>query len=73
MIPVAFLSRELMVTSVEVEPFKTAITAHFQREWPFVAYAVGILAIGLFMERAYCRFVCPLGAGLAILGRFNAV
>ena len=73
LIPMAFLSRELMVKTVEVEPFKTAISSHFQREWPFVAYAVGLLAIGLFMERAYCRFVCPLGAGLAALGRFNAV
>ena len=73
LIPMAFLSRELMVKTVEVEPFKTAISSHFQRDWPFVAYAVGLLAIGLFMERAYCRFVCPLGAGLAALGRFNAV
>lgn len=73
LIPVAFLSRDWMVTSVEVEPFKTAITSHFQRDWPFVAYAVGVLAVGVFVERAYCRFVCPLGAGLAVLGRFNAV
>lgn len=73
LIPVAFLSRDLMITSVEVEPFKTAISAHFQRDWPFVAYAVGILVFGLVMERAYCRFICPLGAGLAVLGRFNAV
>ncbi|MDA1132195.1 MAG: 4Fe-4S binding protein [Proteobacteria bacterium] len=73
LIPVAFLSRDWMVTSVEVEPFKTAISSHFQRDWPFVAYAAGVLAVGLFVERAYCRFVCPLGAGLAVLGRFNAV
>ena len=31
--------------------------------------SVALLAIGLFIERAYCRFLCPLGAGLAILGR----
>jgi NosR/NirI family transcriptional regulator, nitrous oxide reductase regulator len=27
------------VRYAEVEPFKTAFTLHFQREWPFVLYA----------------------------------
>ena len=25
--------------------------------------------IGLFIERAYCRFLCPLGAAAAIIGK----
>ena len=62
-----------MITAVEVEPFKTAITSHFNRGLPYVAYVVVLLAIGLFVERAYCRFLCPLGAGLAAMGRFNLV
>ena len=53
----------------EVEPFKTAISLHFQRAWPFVAYAVVLLGIGLFVERAFCRYLCPLGALLALAGR----
>jgi transcriptional regulator of nitric oxide reductase len=73
LIPIAFLSREIMITAVEVEPFKTAITSHFNRGLPYVAYVVVLLAIGLFVERAYCRFLCPLGAGLAAMGRFNLV
>ncbi|MDO6694582.1 4Fe-4S binding protein [Aliiglaciecola sp. 3_MG-2023] len=55
----------------EVEPFKTAITLQFYRYWPFVVYSVVLLAAGLFINKFYCRYVCPLGAGLAILGYFH--
>jgi NosR/NirI family transcriptional regulator, nitrous oxide reductase regulator len=58
-------------TSMEIEPFKTAITSKFIRAWPFVLYAGGLLAIGLFSERAYCRFLCPLGGVLATLDRLH--
>jgi NosR/NirI family nitrous oxide reductase transcriptional regulator len=53
----------------EVEPFKTAIILKFQRAWPFVLFAVAVLAASLFIERFYCRYACPLGAALAIPGR----
>jgi len=55
----------------EVEPFKTAIILKFQRSWPFVLFAVGVLLPGLFIERFYCRYMCPLGAALAIPGRLR--
>jgi NosR/NirI family transcriptional regulator, nitrite reductase regulator len=55
----------------EVEPFKTAITLKFVRDWPFVAYAVMLLAAGLFIERFYCRYLCPLGGALAIPARLR--
>lgn len=50
----------------EVEPFKTAITLHFVREWSFVLYAVILLVINIFTRKVYCRYICPLGAALAI-------
>jgi NosR/NirI family nitrous oxide reductase transcriptional regulator len=53
----------------EVEPFKTAIVLKFAREWPFVVYALTLLSAGLFVERFFCRYMCPLGAALAIPGR----
>jgi NosR/NirI family nitrous oxide reductase transcriptional regulator len=53
----------------EVEPFKTAIILKFVRAWPFVAYAVALLVAGLFVERFFCRYLCPLGAALAIPAR----
>jgi hypothetical protein len=57
--------------ATELEPFKTAITTKFTRAWPFVLYAGALLAIGLFSERAYCRFLCPLGGVLAALDRLH--
>lgn len=56
---------------VEVEPFKTSITLNFVRSWPFVAYAIGLLIASLFVYKSFCRYLCPLGAGLAVLGRFR--
>jgi NosR/NirI family nitrous oxide reductase transcriptional regulator len=55
----------------EVEPFKTAIILKFVRDWPFVLFAVAVLVPGLFIERFYCRYLCPLGAALAIPGRLR--
>jgi transcriptional regulator of nitric oxide reductase len=55
----------------EVEPFKTSITMKFMRDWPFVAYALVLLAAGLFVERFFCRYLCPLGGALAIPARMR--
>ena len=57
--------------AAEIEPFKTAITLKFDRQWWFVAYAVFLLVINIFTRKVYCRYVCPLGAGLAITGRLR--
>lgn len=53
----------------EVEPFKTTIILKFFREWPYLLFAAAVLIPGLFIERFYCRYLCPLGAALAIPGR----
>src|SRR5690606_11839421 len=66
-----FVAPSAAAVAEEVEPFKTAITAMFVRGLPYVIYAVGLLAIGLFTERAFCRFLCPLGAALALLDRLH--
>ncbi|MCU9848820.1 NosR/NirI family protein [Defluviimonas sp. WL0024] len=55
----------------EVEPFKTAIILKFVRDWPFVVFAAALLIAGLFVERFYCRYLCPLGAALAIPARIR--
>ncbi|MDH3669508.1 MAG: NosR/NirI family protein, partial [Paracoccaceae bacterium] len=62
----SFYSMEQALVLAEVEPFKTAMTMRFVRAWPFVLFAVALLAAGLFIERFYCRYLCPLGAALAI-------
>jgi len=62
---------ELALKAAEVEPFKTAIVLHFLRGWPFILYVVALLAAGLFVNRFYCRYLCPLGAALAIPARLR--
>ncbi len=55
----------------EVEPFKTAVTMRFQREWGFILYALILLGISIFNRKFFCRYMCPLGAGLAIPARLR--
>ena len=57
--------------AAEVEPFKTAIILHFARSWPFVLYVGAILAASLTVERVFCRYLCPLGAALALPARLR--
>ena len=52
----------------EIEPFKTAITVYFVREWQYVAYAVFWLVLSMTLFKGFCRYVCPLGAVMAIGG-----
>jgi NosR/NirI family nitrous oxide reductase transcriptional regulator len=67
----SFYSVALAEVFAEVEPFKTAIILKFARDWPFVIFALTLLSLGLFIERFYCRYLCPLGAALAIPGRIR--
>lgn len=64
-------SLEMAERYAEIEPFKTAIILKFQRAWPFVLFVVVLLAAGLFIERFYCRYLCPLGAALSIPARLR--
>jgi NosR/NirI family transcriptional regulator, nitrous oxide reductase regulator len=50
----------------EFEPFKTAITLAFRRSWPYVAYALVLAAGSALVYKGFCRFLCPLGALLAL-------
>ncbi len=68
---VSLESLETAVRLSEVEPFKTAVTLRFQREWLFVLYAGGLLAVGLFIRKFFCRYLCPLGAALTFPGKFR--
>ncbi|MBP7339976.1 4Fe-4S binding protein [Niveispirillum sp.] len=55
----------------ELEPFKTAITLTFIRDLPFVLYALFWLLLGLVMFKPFCRYLCPLGAFMAVAGRLR--
>jgi transcriptional regulator of nitric oxide reductase len=66
----AFYSMSIAEKLAELEPFKTSITLYFVRTWPFVVYAVLLLLLSMKIHKVYCRYLCPLGAGLAVLGAF---
>ena len=55
----------------EVEPFKTVISMRFQREWNYVLYALILIGVAAVNRKFYCKYLCPLGAALAIPGRFR--
>ncbi len=56
----------------EVEPFKTTfLVGVWNRSWPFVAYWSLLFVASLFVERPFCKYLCPLGAGLAVPSTFR--
>ncbi|MFK7870813.1 MAG: 4Fe-4S binding protein [Roseobacter sp.] len=64
----AFTAPARLDQAIEVEPFKTAITTFFIREWYYVAYAVSLLLLSMVLFKGFCKYVCPLGAVMAIGG-----
>lgn len=68
LVAVVFVAPGEVDTVAEIEPFKTAITTQFLRPWPYVAWAVGLLALSAMLFKGFCRYLCPLGAVMAIGG-----
>ena len=63
-----FVAPDHVDKAAEVEPFKAAITTFFVREGYYVAYAVFWLFLSMVLFKGFCRYVCPLGALMAIGG-----
>jgi len=56
----------------EVEPFKTTfLVGWFQRSWPYTLFAGWLLGLSIFVERPFCKYLCPLGASLAMPSTFR--
>ncbi|MHA6265111.1 4Fe-4S binding protein [Arenibacterium sp. CAU 1754] len=68
LVATVFIAPDHIDTAAEIEPFKTAITVFFVREWYYVVYAGLWLGMGLFLFKGFCRYVCPLGAFMALGG-----
>lgn len=72
LIGVSFYSIGLAEKLAEVEPFKTTfLVGVWNRSWPFVAFWLALFAAALFIERPFCKYLCPLGAGLAVPSTFR--
>lgn len=68
LVAVVFIAPDAIDKAAEVEPFKTAITVQFQREWYYVAYAAFWLLLSMVVFKGFCRYVCPLGAVMVLGG-----
>ncbi len=56
----------------EVEPFKTTfLVGVMNRAWPYGLFVAVLLGLSLFIERPYCKYICPLGAALAMPSTFR--
>jgi NosR/NirI family nitrous oxide reductase transcriptional regulator len=61
----SFYSFTLSEYMSEIEPFKTFLLG-LNRQWYFVLYFVIITMGSVVIYRAYCRYICPLGAALSL-------
>ena len=53
----------------EIEPFKsTFLISAWTRSPAFIAWWLVLFAASFFVYRPFCRYICPLGGGLTILG-----
>lgn len=68
LVAVTFIAPAQAEKAAEIEPFKTAVTTLFRREWYYVAYAVFWLGLGMVTFKGFCRYLCPLGALMALGG-----
>lgn len=66
LVATAFIAPGQAETVAELEPFKTAITMHFLRPWPYVLWAGGWLLLSMVWFKGFCRSLCPLGALMRI-------
>lgn len=69
---VSFKSMALAEKFAEIEPFKTTfLVGPLNRTWPFMLYFFVLLALSLVTYRVFCKYICPLGAGLAAPSTFR--
>ena len=72
LVAVSLLSMGLAEKLAEVEPFKTTFLVGIgNRSWPYASFVLAILAVSVFIERPYCKYICPLGASLAMPSTFR--
>lgn len=72
LLAVSMFSMGLAEKLSEVEPFKTTfLVGVMNRAWPYGLFVAAILGVSIFIERPYCKYICPLGASLAMPSTFR--
>jgi NosR/NirI family nitrous oxide reductase transcriptional regulator len=72
LLAVSFHSMGAAERLAEVEPFKTTfLVGVWNRSWPYVLFWSTLLTWSMLSERPFCKYLCPLGAGLAIPSTFR--
>ena len=69
---ISLFSMETAERLAEIEPFKTTfLVGVWNRSWPYGLFCLALLTLSVLMERPFCKYLCPLGAGLAIPTTFR--
>jgi len=53
---------EPITPAAALHKVKTFLVGIANRAWPYGLFVVVLLGISLFIERPYCKYLCPLGA-----------
>ena len=69
---ISFYSMPLAEKLAEIEPFKTTfLVGVWNRSWAYAAWWALLAGLALFMDRPFCKYLCPLGAALAVPTTFR--
>jgi NosR/NirI family nitrous oxide reductase transcriptional regulator len=60
------VSTDFGATLAKAEPFKAAFYSSLVTDPVYIAWSALLVVSGAVMFRPYCRYICPLGAGLAL-------
>lgn len=72
LLAVSVFSMGLAEVLAEVEPFKTTfLVGVLNRSWPYGLFVAALLGLSIFTERPFCKYLCPLGAALAMPSTFR--
>ena len=72
LIGVFMLDSVLAERIAEIEPFKsTFLVPIWTREAIYIAWWLLLLGLSFVMFRPFCRYVCPMGGGIALLSSFR--
>ncbi|NOY92495.1 MAG: 4Fe-4S binding protein [Deltaproteobacteria bacterium] len=72
LIPIFLWDSVLGEKLAEIEPFKSTFLVPFwTRQWYLAGWWILLFVWSIFTFRPFCRYICPLGAGLAIFNSFR--